>query len=573
MMMRRPLSSFVLLVIFISIHCHSASGGLPELPTSAENGMVVSGHYLSSEIGIEILKNGGNAIDAAIATGFALAVNLPAAGNIGGGGFMIVRTSQGEFSAFDFREKAPLAAHSKMFLDAEGNYDGDINHRGHRSVGVPGTVAGFFLAHQKYGSMSMPLLLEPAIKMAEEGFVVTQGLADSLKNNVDNLREYPGSAAVFLKKHGNPYEAGEVWRQPALAKSLRRIQRHGRKGFYEGETARLITSEMQRNGGLITQKDLMAYQAVERVPVWGTYRDHQIISMPPPSSGGIALIQMLNILETFDFNAMGFGSARHLHLEIEAMRRAFADRARYLGDPDFNSDMPVTQLLSKQRGALLRESISLNRASKSDEKTFNESVESNETTHYSVVDSHGNVAVVTYTLEGSYGSYIVPEGAGFLLNNEMGDFNPVPGITNREGLIGTAANLVAPEKRMLSSMTPTIVLRDDKPFLLIGSPGGRSIINTVLQIIVNTIDFEMNISEAIKAPRLHHQWLPDQVKIETEGFSMETLERLRAIGHTIQPYDSNIRQGRAMGILLEPSSGTIFGASDPRSADGAAVGY
>ena len=569
----RPLSSFVLLTIFISIQYHSASGGLPGLPISAENGMVVSGHRLSSGIGIEILKNGGNAIDAAIATGFALAVNLPAAGNIGGGGFMIVRTAQGEVAAFDFREKAPLAAHSEMFLDSGGNYDGDMNHQGHLSVGVPGTVAGFFLAHQKYGSISMSLLLEPAIKMAEEGFIVTRGLADSLKNNAENFRRYPGSVDVFFKKHGKTYEAGEVWRQPALAKSLRRIQRHGRKGFYEGETARLITSEMQRHGGLITQKDLMSYQAVERVPVWGTYRNHQILSMPPPSSGGIALIQMLNILEAFDLNSMGFGSARHLHLEIEAMRRAFADRARYLGDPDFNADIPVTQLLSKQRGAILRESIRLNWASKSNEKTFNGRTESNETTHYSVVDSYGNVVVVTYTLEGSYGSHIVPEGAGFLLNNEMGDFNPIPGITDREGLIGTAANLVAPEKRMLSSMTPTIVLKDGRPFLLIGSPGGRSIINTVLQIIVNTIDFKMNISEAIRASRLHHQWLPDQVNIETDGFSLETLERLRDMGHTIKPYKDGRRQGRAMGILLEPSSGIIFGASDPRSADGAAIGY
>ncbi len=535
--------------------------------------MVVSGHLLSSRVGLEILENGGNAVDAAIATGFALAVNLPSGGNIGGGGFMVIYRADGETTAFDFREKAPLAARRDMFLDENGNYDGDINHQGYLAVAVPGTVAGLFLAHRRFGTLPMRRLIEPALRMAREGFVVTPRLAADMRQEAAEFRKYAGSARAFLKPGGAPYGAGEIWRQPDLARTLRRIQRQGRDGFYRGKTARLVAEEMRTRGGLLTKEDFLRYEATERRPVQGRYRGHRIISMCPPSSGGVALIEMLNIVEGFDLVKAGYGSAQHLHLLAESMRRAFADRARFLGDPDFNPDMPIDRLLSKEYARKLRTGINVNRASVSDPTRFNDAYESEETTHYSVADSLGNAVVVTYTLEDLYGSRIAIEGTGFLLNNEMGDFNAVPGGTDREGQIGTAPNLVAPGKRMLSSMSPTIILKNDRPFLLVGSPGGRTIINTVFQLIVNVVDFNMDISEAIHAPRIHHQWLPDELRFEPFGFSADTLRLLRDMGHEISPFETSRSQGRAMGILIDPDSGLFRGASDPRSWDGAAVGY
>ncbi len=539
----------------------------------ARNGLVVSAHILSSRVGVAILKKGGNAVDAAIATGFALAVNLPSAGNIGGGGFMVVCRPDGEITTFDFREKAPLTAHREMFLDEKEHYDGAINHRGYLSVAVPGTVAGFFLAHRRFGTLPMSQLIEPAVQIARRGFVVTPKLAADMRDEAAQFRNYPGSAGVFLKPGGEPYVTGEVWRQPELARALSRIQRKGRDGFYKGRTARLIAEEMRAAGGLITQEDLLRYEATERPPVEGTYRGYRIISMGPPSSGGVALIEALNIVEGFDLVGAGYGSAKHLHLLAESMRRAFADRARFLGDPDFNPDMPIDRLLSKDYAEELRAGIRTNRASVSDPGRFNNAYESEETTHYSVADSLGNAVVVTYTLESPYGSRIAIKGTGFLLNNEMGDFNPVPGETNREGKIGTAPNLIAPEKRMLSSMTPTIVLKNDRPFLLIGSPGGKTIINTVFQLIVNIVDFKMDISEAIYAGRIHHQWLPNQLKVEPFGFSADTLRLLRDRGHEIRRFKTSRSQGRAMGILIDPETKAFLGVSDPRSPDGAAVGY
>jgi gamma-glutamyltranspeptidase/glutathione hydrolase len=552
---------------------HDSFAGASKVPVRAKRGMVVSSHVLASQAGVEILKKGGNAVDAAIATGFALAVAHPAAGNLGGGGFMIVYLNDGRVTAFDFREKAPAAAHERMYLDANGRYIRDLNHEGYLAIGVPGTVAGFFLAHEKFGSKPMRELIAPAIELAEKGFPLSWALYEDFKDHEAEFRKYPASQKIFLKNGETLYEPGEIWRQPDLARTLRRIQKHGRDGFYKGETARRLAADMRKNGGLITEEDLANYAAKERQPIHGTYRGYDIYSMCPPSSGGTVLVEMLNILEGFNLREAGHNSALHLHLMAEAMRRAYADRARHLGDPDFNPEMPVERLISKSYAEQLRRSISLNQASPSDPAAFSEAYESTETTHYSVVDSDGNAVVVTYTLEDSYGSKIIAEGMGFLLNNEMGDFNPWPGHTDSTGLIGTAPNLVAPGKRMLSSMTLTIVAKNGKPYLLIGSPGGRTIINTVLQVIVNVIDFNMDISEAIAAPRIHHQWLPNVLRIEKFGTTQDSQRLLEMMGHRVRDLNSSRSQGRAMGIMIDPATGLRLGAADPRDENGAAVGF
>jgi gamma-glutamyltranspeptidase/glutathione hydrolase len=539
-------------------------------PVRARRGMVVSSHFLASQVGVEVLKNGGNAVDAAVATGLALAVVLPGAGNIGGGGFMIVFTKDGKVTAFDFREKAPAAAHERMYVDSAGNYIRNLNHDGYLAIGVPGTVAGFDLALKRFGTKSWKELAEPAVRLAENGFAVTWDLADDLNALKQDFLRYPASRKTFFKKDTLTYEEGDIWKQPDLAKTLRRIQRFGKDGFYAGETARLIAADMKKHGGLITEADLAAYEAKERAPLKGTYRGFEIYSMPPPSSGGTALIEMLNILEGYDLKSFGHNSATYLHLLAEAMRHAYADRARYLGDPDFNPDMPIERLISKSYAEALRKKISLSHTSKIDLSSVADAYESPETTHYSVVDAEGNAVVVTYTLEYWYGSRIVAEGLGFLYNNEMGDFNPVPGRTDSTGMIGTKPNLVAPGKRMLSSMTPTIVAKDGKPWLLIGSPGGRTIINTVLQIILNVVDFQMNISQAITAGRIHHQWMPDVLSIEPYATTRDSERLLQMIGHRIRVRDY---QGRAMGIMIDWKTGLRYGAADPRDADGAAVGY
>ncbi len=543
------------------------------VPVRARHGMVVSSQRLASEVGVKILRDGGNAVDAAVATGLALAVTHPSAGNLGGGGFMVVRTKDGRVTCFDFREKAPAAATATMYLDDQGQYTKPLNHEGYLAVGVPGTVAGFALAHEKLGSLPFAQLVDPAFELAEAGFPLSWALAAQFRELTNDFAKYPASLRQFFKPDGTPYEPGELWRQPDLASTLDRIRKQGRDGFYRGETARLIAKAMRDNGGLITEQDLVDYQAKEREPIRGRYRGYEIYSMPPPSSGGVAIVEMLNILEGFDLKGAGHGSALHLHLLAESMRRAFADRARYLGDPDFNPEMPVARLLSKEYAADLRRGISFNHVGESDPVEFNDVAESEETTHYSVIDKEGNAVVVTYTLEAGYGSKIVADGTGFLLNNEMGDFNPQPGRTDEKGLIGTPPNLVAPGKRMLSSMTPTIVQKDGRPYLLIGSPGGRTIINTVLQVVVNVIDFDMDVAEAIAAPRIHHQWLPDVLRVEKFGTSSDSLRLLGMIGHHVEEYNSSRAQGRAMGILVDPASGVLMGASDPRDADGAAIGY
>lgn len=566
------LSIAIAALLFFS-QLQNSNAGASKYPERAKHGMVVSSHYLASQVGAEIMKKGGNAIDAAIATGFALAATHPSAGNIGGGGFMVVHLNDGRVTAFDFREKAPAAAHERMYLDANGNYIRDLNHEGYLAVGVPGTVAGFSLAHEKLGSKPMAELIAPAIQLAEKGFPLSWDLSEDFRDLAPEFKRYPASVKVFLKRDTAFYEPGEIWRQPDLAKTLRRIQKNGRDGFYKGETARLLAADMRKNGGLMTEDDLANYQAKERQPIHGTYRGYEVYSMCPPSSGGTAVVEMLNILEGFNLREYGHSSAQHIHLLAESMRRAFADRARYLGDPDFNPDLPITKLTSKSYAEQLRRGISLNRVSPSDPATLSEAYESTETTHYSVVDPAGNAVVVTYTLENSYGSRIVAEGTGFLLNNEMGDFNPWPGHTDSTGMIGTPPNLVKPGKRMLSSMTPTIVAKNGKPYLLVGSPGGRTIINTVLQVVVNVIDFDMDIADAIAAPRIHHQWLPNVLRIEKYGTTKDTQRLLEMMGHRVQFGFSSRGQGSAMGIIINPKTGLRMGAADPRAPDGAAVGF
>jgi gamma-glutamyltranspeptidase/glutathione hydrolase len=530
--------------------------------------MVVSAHRLASEVGARVLAEGGTAVDAAIATGFALAVTHPVAGNIGGGGFMVVRFPDGRTTAFDFREKAPMAAHPRMFLDEAGEYSAEIHHRSHVAVGVPGTVAGFALAHERLGTLPWADLVRPSVGIAKEGFEVTPGLARSLEGGLGSMAPYPASVAAF-SKDGRPYQAGEILIQTDLAGTLERIMGLGRDGFYRGKTARLLAEEMRREGGLITEEDLAAYRAVERDPVRGRFRGYDIITMPPPSSGGVALVQMLNILEGYDLASLGHNSAETIHFLVEAMRRAYRDRALYLGDPDFVT-VPVERLTDKAYAAALREDILPARASVSAISDIALPEESPETTHYSVVDASGMAVSVTYTLEAGYGSKIVVPGAGFLLNNEMGDFNAEPGRTTETGLIGTDANLAMPEKRMLSSMTPSIVAKDGDLVAVVGSPGGRTIINTVLQVILNMAEFGMPVDEAVAAGRLHHQWLPDRVRIEAGAIDEETRQALEAMGYEI----SEVRtQGRAHSIMIDPATGERVGAPDPRDADGGAAGH
>lgn len=531
----------------------------------ARHGMVVSQNHLASEVGAAVLREGGNAMDAAVATAFALAVTHPTAGNIGGGGFLVYRPASGDPLAYDFREMAPAAATPDMWL-VDGEYSFEVHHLSHRAVGVPGTVAGLRLAWEQQGSLPWERLVRPAVELARDGFQVSHGLAASLARVLDRMQQYPASVAQFSKA-GTPYEPGEVLRQPDLAASLERILERGAAGFYEGETADLLVAEMEAGGGLITHEDLLAYEAKVREPVRGEYRGHEIISMPPPSSGGTALVQMLNILEGYDLAGSGFGSAETLHFMAEAMRRAFADRALHLGDPDFNPAIPIDRLTSKPYANELRATITPETASVSSPESFEWPTESEETTHFSVVDSDRNAVSLTYTLEFGYGSGIVVPGGGFLLNNEMGDFNAAPGLTDERGLIGTDPNLAEGRKRMLSSMTPTIVAKDGDLFLVTGTPGGRTIINTVMQTIVNVVDHGMNAQEAVDAGRIHHQWLPDRINHERQEFSPDTLSLLERYGHTL---NETTAQGAAEVILHRADEGVLEGGVDRRAPDGGA---
>ena len=530
--------------------------------------MVVAREPLATQVGVEVLRAGGAAVDAAVATAFALAVTHPSAGNIGGGGFMVYRPASGAPVSYDFRETAPAASSPEMFL-VGGTYDRERHHNSHVAVGVPGTVAGLHLAWSDNGTLPWPRLLQPAIDLARDGFVISHALASSLAGVLPRMAPYPTAVAQFSNR-GEPYLAGDRLVQAELAVTLERIAAEGPAGFYEGETARLIADEMRANGGLITEQDLAGYQPVRRGPIRGIYRGHDIISMPPISSGGTALIQMLNILEGFDLRASGHGSAQTTHLMVEAMRRAYADRARYLGDPTFNPTMPIERLISKSYADRLRQSIRSSRASRSSPDSFEWPAEGHETTHLSVVDAARNAVALTYTLEQGYGSKIVVPGGGFLLNNEMGDFNAGPGLTNDRGLIGTMPNLAEPGKRMLSSMTPTIVTRDGQLLMVTGSPGGRTIINTVLHTIINVIDHEMNIQEAVDAARFHHQWLPDRISYERFGLSPDTITLLERRGHTLDP---RAGQGAAQAILYDPEEEMLAGAADRRASGSTAAGY
>lgn len=523
-------------------------------------GMVVSADSLATLVGNDILRKNGNAVDAAVAVGFALAVTYPVAGNIGGGGFMLIREADGTMISFDYREKAPAGASRDMYLDADGNFIDSLAQEGVLSAGVPGSVAGMLDALEKYGTMSREEVIGPALQLARDGFKLPHSTASSFNRYSQVFGKYPSTAKIFTKIDSQ-FEWGELFRQPDLAATLERIIKYGKDGFYKGETSKIVSAFMVAHKGLITSEDMASYQSVTRSPVTGTYRGYKIISMAPPSSGGVALIQLLNILENADIRNMGHNSAEYVHYLTEAMRRVYSDRSEYLGDPDF-FNVPLNKLLSKNYAKKLFLQIdtaaTLSKMVKPGLVNFNESLE---TTHYSVIDRHGNAVSVTTTINSGYGAKVVVEGAGFFLNNEMDDFSAKPGVPNQFGLLGSEANSIQPGKRMLSSMTPTIVLKDDKPFLIVGSPGGSTIITSVLQVILNTIDFGMDVRSAVDAPRIHHQWYPDHISCESGVLDQSEIKDLTARGHLVKDI---AYLGLIEAIRIDPSTGNVTGASDRR---------
>jgi len=570
----------VLIFAFVAAPLSFAGGGLQ--PVRAEHGMVASVHELASRAGVDIMKAGGNAIDAAVATGFALAVVHPAAGNIGGGGFMLIRMHEGGTHFLDYREKAPGAATADMYQDAQGNVVPGLSRIGYKAVGVPGSVKGLVHAQQRFGKLSLAQVMAPAIRLAREGYALSWGDARAMTNDA-GLARYPDSRRIF-QNGGKGWRQGDVFRQPELARTLERIVASP-DDFYTGKMARELAEFVQQGGGLITVEDLANYEVKERTPVRGSYRGLEIISAPPPSSGGIALIETLNILEGYDLAKAGFGSAESIHLVTEAYRRAFYDRAQFLGDPEF-SDVPVLQLAGKEYANEWRRSVDPRRASRSaglerpdtsaaltryaaEHPVFAPGQEPTDTTHYSVVDAQGNAVAVTTTINGGFGSKVTVGPLGFLLNNEMDDFSAKTGVPNMFGLIQGDANAVGPNKRPLSAMTPTIVLKDGKLWLVLGSPGGPTIITTVANILIGVADFGLDIQQAVYAPRFHHQWIPDRLLLERGRHSPDTVELLRAKGHTIA------FGGRGDGecIQIDLETGMRLGASDPRNETGRAVGY
>jgi gamma-glutamyltranspeptidase/glutathione hydrolase len=540
-------------------------------PIVGQTAMVVTSHQLATDIAVDILKAGGNAIDAAVAAGFALAVTQPRSGNIGGGGFMLYSPNNADtVTAIDYREKAPSKAYETMFLDDFGNSDSTLSRSSHLSAGVPGTVAGFALALEKLGTMSLADVLKPAIKLAKEGFPVPQRFVDGILARKKVFQQWPASQSKFFKQDGSSYEVGELFIQADLAKTLQLISDKGAAGFYTGETARLIESEMKKHGGLISYEDLANYQPAIRQAVHGRYRGFDIYSMSPPSSGGVHIVQILNMLEQYPMSEYGHNSAQTIHLMAEAMRRAYADRARYLGDSDF-VDIPLKGIISKSYAEDLVKNIQLDKATPSVEiKAGNaQHYESPETTHFSIVDQFGNAVSNTYTLNFSYGSGIVVPGTGFLLNNEMDDFSAKPGVANAYGLIGGQANKIEPNKRMLSSMSPTIVKQNGNNFLVTGSPGGSRIISTTLQVIMNVIDHKMNIQTAVNSPRMHHQWWPDIIRTE-QGISPDTIKILKDMGHKVSQKSA---MGGSQSILVDDQNGILYGAADPRQSTSKASGF
>jgi gamma-glutamyltranspeptidase/glutathione hydrolase len=533
---------------------------------------VVSSSSLASDIGASILSQGGNAVDAAVATAFALAVTYPGAGNIGGGGFMIIRDPSGRSITIDYREKAPLLSKPGMYLDEKGKIARSLTDEGYLAPGVPGTVRGLELAHKRYGKLSWKNVVQPAVRLAADGFLLTGSLARDLNRELGGVMgRYPSSVAAYGKPGGDKWAEGDRIVLKDLAKTLDAIAAGGADAFYKGWIADRITEDMKANGGLITKADLAAYKAKVRSPVYCNYRGYEIISMPPPSSGGVGLIEMLNILENFDLARLGRTSPEAIHLTIEAMRRAFLDRARFLGDPDFGP-VPVARLTSKLYAKDLAAGINPQKASSSlelgkDIVTVPADREGDETTHFSVWDKNGMAVANTFTLEGGYGSRVVVKGTGFLLNNEMGDFNKKPGETDTGWNIGTKPNLIAPGKRMLSSMTPTIVTRNGKAVLITGSPGGRTIINTVLSIVLGVVEYGMNGREAVDAARFHHQWMPDETTFESASMPADTLAKLKEMGHKVRIEG---KQGDGNSILIDPKTGEAFGVTDKRGPDGKA---
>ncbi|HUI62214.1 MAG TPA: gamma-glutamyltransferase [Steroidobacteraceae bacterium] len=578
---RHPVRVFWFAVLAVAASVCFAGGGM--YPAHAPHAMVTSVHELASQAGVEMMMAGGNAVDAAVAIGFALAVVYPEAGNIGGGGFMLLRLNDGETHFLDFREKAPGAATAGMYQDARGEVIPELSVIGYKAIGVPGSVKGLVHAQQHFGRLPLAQVMAPAIRLARQGFALGRDEARYLSGDRD-LARFPDSRRIF-QNGGRGWQPGDRFRQPELASTLERIAARP-DDFYTGELARVIADFIQQGGGLVSAQDLTAYEVKDRQPVRGTYRGLEIISAPPPSSGGTALIEALNILEGFDLAAAGRNSARSIHLMVEAYRRAFMDRAQFMGDPDFNP-VPVPMLTDKRYAAAWRSSIDPGHASRSAglrrPATFPELVEyaaqhplvaprrePSHTTHYSVVDADGNAVSVTTTLNDDYGSRVTLGPLGFLLNNEMDDFAAKVGVPNMYGLIQGSANAVGPNKRPLSAMTPTMVLKDGKLWLVLGSPGGPTIITTVANILIDIADYGLDVQQAVNAPRIHHQWLPDRTSLEQNGFSADTLRLLRAAGYQIVPADI---VGDGECIQIDPASGERLGASDFRNERGAAVGY
>ena len=541
--------------------------GFAQAAAIAEHGMVVTAQHLATKVGVDVLKKGGNAVDAAVAVGYALAVVYPAAGNLGGGGFMTIQLADGRKTFIDFREKAPLAANAGMYLDAGGNVIEALSLKGHLAAAVPGTVAGLEMAREKYGTRARGALIAPAIALAGRGFTLDKADADMLSRVAADFRDDPPSAAIFLAK-GEPLAPGAKLVQRDLARPLRLVARRGRDGFYTGPVARAIAASSKAGKGLITEADLAQYAALERAPVECDYRGYHIVSAPPPSSGGTILCEMLNVLEGYSLQDLGYHTPRAMHVEIETMRHAYADRNMYLGDPDFVAN-PVDRLTSKEYAARIRAAIDPEKAAASQSIMPGSAPhEGTHTTHYSIIDKDGNAVAVTYTLNEWFGARVTAAGTGVLLNDEMDDFTAKLGVPNRYGLVQGQANVIAPGKRPLSSMAPTIVMHGGKPFMIVGTPGGSRIITVVMNTIVNVIDYGMTIQEAVDAPRFHQQWLPEATSVEPLAISRDTRESLERMGHRF--HDSR-PQNHVCAILVK--DGRYYGANDPRSGSGLAAGY
>ncbi len=568
--MPRTLYLFFLLALPLSLLV-SCKKGIPyqaHKTAQGDNGMVVTPHPLSSQVGLDVLREGGNAVDATVAVHFAMAVVFPRAGNLGGGGFMVFRQADGSTAALDYRERAPLAADRNMYLDSLGNVDSDLSTKGHLASGVPGTPAGLLEAHARYGSLDLERLIDPAIRLAEEGYPLSPTEADRINRYMEDISTYSTRPSAFVNQE---WKAGDHLVQPELAETLRRIRDEGHQGFYAGETARLIVEEMQRGGGLISREDLSRYEPAWRDPVIDTYRDYRVISMPPSSSGGIALLQMLGMVEPYPLGAWGQGSAHAVHLMVEAERRAYADRAKHVGDSDFY-DVPRDSMLSESYLAMRMESFDPAQATASDNilaGNMELQMESFETTHTSIVDADGNAVSSTTTLNSNFGSKVVVGGAGFFLNNEMDDFSAKPGVPNQFGLVGAEANAIEPMKRMLSSMTPTIVEHNGQLEMVLGAPGGSTIITAVFQVILNVLEFDMTLEEAVNAGRFHHQWLPDRILTEEDAFSAAVHDSLVAMGHSIDTVN-RMAVIKAIHVL---GNGRLQGVGDPRNPDDDARGF